>query len=42
MGDAGANVETPHAAIETNVLLWQHIQTPPLPIVMNADDVIPH
>jgi hypothetical protein len=42
MGDAGADVETPHAAIETNVLLWQHIQTSPLPIVINADDVIPH
>ncbi len=41
MSDAGADVQSPDLAVETNVLLWQHIQASPLPIVINADDVIP-
>ena len=42
MLDAGADVEHPDAAVETNPLVWKQIQASPLPIVINADDVIPH
>ena len=42
MFDAGADVEHPDAAVDTNPLVWRQIQASPLPIVINADDVIPH
>jgi hypothetical protein len=42
MLDAGADVEHPDAAVETNLSVWQQIQASRLPIVINADDVIPH
>ena len=42
MFDAGADVEHPDAAVETNPLVWRQIQASPLPIVINADDVIPN
>ncbi|WP_268951989.1 hypothetical protein [Mycolicibacterium fluoranthenivorans] len=42
MLDAGADVEHPDAAVDTNPLVWQQIQAGGLPIVINADDVIPH
>ena len=32
----------PDAAVETNLLVWRQIQASPLPMVINADDVIPH
>ena len=37
MFDAGADVEHPDAAVETNPLVWRQIQASPLPIVINAD-----
>ncbi|AGB27281.1 hypothetical protein Mycsm_07187 (plasmid) [Mycobacterium sp. JS623] len=40
--DAGADVESPDAAVETNLLLWQQIQASPLPIAIHADEVMPH
>ncbi len=42
MLDAGADVEHPDDAVETNQLVWQQIQAGALPIVINGDDVIPH
>ena len=42
MLDAGADVEHPDAAVETNLLVWMQIPASPLPMVINADDVIPH
>ena len=35
-------VEHRDAAVETTRLVWRQIQASPLPIVINADDVIPH
>ena len=41
IADAGADVESPESAVETNIHLWQRIRTSPLPTVINADDVVP-
>lgn len=42
MSDAGADVEDPAADVDTNPLVWRHLQIAARPMTLNADDFIPH